>query len=390
MDTAQAIASTNSSDSPRARLATRLAFLLCGFCVASWAPLIPYAKQRMGIDDGGMGVLLLCLGAGSVASMLRTGPLCARYGCRHVLLASALALLLLLPPLALVSSPWLMGAVLLGFGGALGSLDVAMNVHAVEVERDAGAPLMSGFHAMFSVGGFLGSALVTSLLSAGVTPFVCTLLCVALMAAMLAVAQPRLIETPRVAAGHSLAWPRRGAILLLSALAAACFLVEGAMLDWSALLLTTQSLAAPAQAGLGYAFFSVAMTAGRFGGDAITARLGDLATMRWGGALSVIGFLVLLCAGRLEGALLGFVLIGLGASNIVPVLFRRAGTLPGMPAAIAIAALTTTGYGGQLLGPAAVGFVSQLTSLPAAFWLLAALMALVPVFAGKVAGPVRR
>ena len=390
MDTAQAIASPNSSDSPRARLATRLAFLLCGFCVASWAPLIPYAKQRMGIDDGGMGVLLLCLGAGSVASMLRTGPLCARYGCRHVLLASALALLLLLPPLALVSSPWLMGAVLLGFGGALGSLDVAMNVHAVEVERDAGAPLMSGFHAMFSVGGFLGSALVTSLLSAGVTPFVCTLLCAALMAAMLAVAQPRLIETPRVAAGHSLAWPRRGAILLLSALAAACFLVEGAMLDWSALLLTTQSLAAPAQAGLGYAFFSVAMTAGRFGGDAVTARLGDLATMRWGGALSVVGFLVLLSVGRLEGALLGFVLIGLGASNIVPVLFRRAGTLPGMPAAIAIAALTTTGYGGQLLGPAAVGFVSQLTSLPAAFWLLAALMALVPIFAGKVAGPARR
>ena len=390
MDTAQALAPPASSDSPRARLATRLAFLLCGFGLASWAPLIPYAKQRLGIDDGGMGLLLLCLGAGSVASMLRTGPLCARHGCRPVVLASALALLLLLPSLALVSSPWGMGAVLLGFGGALGSLDVAMNVHAVEVERDAGVPLMSGFHAMFSVGGFLGSALVTAMLSAGVTPFRCTLLCAALMAAMLALAQPRLIETPRVAAGHSLAWPRRGAILLLSALAAACFLVEGAMLDWSALLLTTQSLAAPAQAGLGYAFFSVAMTAGRFGGDAVTSRLGDRATMRWGGALSVAGFVVLLCAGRLEAALLGFVLIGLGASNVVPVLFRRAGTLPGLPAAIAIAALTTTGYGGQLMGPAAVGFMAKLTSLPAAFWLLAALMALVPAFAGRVAAPASR
>ena len=373
-------------DSPRARLATRLAFLICGFGVASWAPLIPYAKQRLGVDDGGMGVLLLCLGAGSVAAMLRTGPICARYGCRRVLVASALAFLLLLPALALVASPWLLGAVLLGFGGAVGSLDVAMNVHAVEVEREAGIPLMSGFHAMFSVGGFAGSALVTSMLSAGATPFACTVLCAVLMAATLAVTQPRLAETPRVAAGHSLAWPRSGAIVLLATLAATCFLVEGAMLDWSALLLTTLSLAAPAHAGLGYAFFSVAMTAGRFGGDAVTARLGDRATMRWGGVVSVAGFGVLLCAPSLAWALLGFVLIGLGASNVVPVLFRRAGALPGMPSAIAIAALTTVGYGGQLLGPAAVGFVSHLTSLPTAFWLLGALMVLVPAFAGRVAG----
>ncbi len=385
MDSLQAAAPA-PTDSPRARLATRLAFLTCGFGLASWAPLIPYAKQRLGIDDGGMGMLLLCLGAGSVAAMLRTGPLCARYGCRPVVVASALALLLLLPPLALVSSPWLLGAALLGFGGALGSLDVAMNVHAVEVEREAGTPLMSGFHAMFSVGGFLGSALVTSMLSAGATPFVCTLLCAALMAATLALTQPRLIETPRVAAGHSLAWPRRGAIVLLAALAAVCFLVEGAMLDWSALLLTTLSLAAPAQAGLGYAFFSIAMTAGRFGGDAVTARLGDRAAMRWGGAVSVAGFGVLLCAPGLAWALLGFALIGLGASNVVPVLFRRAGALPGVPAAIAIAALTTVGYGGGLLGPAAVGFVSHFTSLSTAFWLLGALMALVPLCAGRVAG----
>ena len=373
-----------SADSPAARLATRLAFLAAGFGAASWAPLVPFAKQRLGVDDGVIGLLLLCLGAGSVASMLRTGPLCARYGCRHVLLASALALLLLLPPLALVSSPWLMGAVLLGFGGALGSLDVAMNVHAVEVERDAGAPLMSGFHAMFSVGGFLGSALVTFMLSSSVSPFACTVLCAALIVVTMLVASPRLIETVRVASGHAVAWPR-GAIVLLAGLAAVCFLVEGAMLDWSALLLTTQSLAAPAHAGLGYAFFSVAMTAGRFGGDAITARIGDRATMLWGGIAAVGGFVVLLFAPRLELALAGFVLIGLGASNIVPVLFRRAGTLPGTPTAMALAALTTVGYAGQLLGPAAVGFVSHLASLPTAFWLLAALLLAVPAFAGKVA-----
>jgi len=165
-----------------------------------------------------------------------------------------------------------------------------------------------------------------------------------------------------------------------------CFLVEGAMLDWSALLLTTLSLAAPAQGGLGYAAFAVAMTAGRFGGDAITARIGDRATIQAGGALSVLGFVVLLFGARLELALAGFALIGLGASNIVPVLFRRCGSVPGTSAAMAVAALTTVGYAGQLMGPAAVGFVSHLASLPAAFWLLAALMAGVPLCAGRVAG----
>jgi len=375
-----------SADRPGARLATRIAFLVAGFGLAAWAPLIPFAKARLGADDGLMGLLLLCLGTGSVAAMLRTGPLCARYGCKPVVVGSGLVLALLLPPLAVASSPWTLGAVLLGFGGALGSLDVAMNVHAVEVERDADVPLMSGFHAMFSVGGFIGAALVTALLSSGVAPLACMLLCLAVMVIAMGMASPRLVEAGRVAAGHSLAWPRSGAVLLLAALAAVCFLVEGAMLDWSALLLTTLSLAAPAQGGLGYAFFAVAMTVGRFSGDAITARIGDRATMQAGGVLSVIGFAVLLFGGRLESALAGFALIGLGASNIVPVLFRRSGSVPGTSAAMAVAALTTLGYAGQLMGPAAVGFVSHASSLPAAFWVLAALMAVVPVCANKVVG----
>ena len=375
-----------SADRPGARLATRIAFLVAGFGLAAWAPLIPFAKARLGADDGLMGVLLLCLGAGSVGAMLRTGPLCARHGCKPVVVASGVILALLLPLLAVASSPWTLGAVLLGFGGALGTLDVAMNVHAVEVERDARVPLMSGFHAMFSVGGFAGAAFVTALLSAGVSPLACTVPCVAVMVLAMVVAAPRLVEAGRVAAGHSLAWPRSGTMLLLAGLAAVCFLVEGAMLDWSALLLTTLSLAAPAQGGLGYASFAVAMTVGRFGGDAITARIGDRATMQIGGALSVVGFVVLLFGDRLELALAGFALIGLGASNIVPVLFRRCGNVPGTSAAMAVAALTTVGYAGQLMGPAAVGFAAHLASLPAAFWLLAALMAVVPLCANKVVG----
>jgi len=176
-------------------------------------------------------------------------------------------------------------------------------------------------------------------------------------------------------------------VLLLAALAAVMFLVEGALLDWSALLLTDTGLASAARAGIGYVVFSVAMTAGRFAGDAVTARLGDAATVFCSGLMALAGFGVLLTAGRIEVALPGFVLLGLGAANVVPVLFRRAGTQRDMPAALAVSAITTVGYAGYLMGPAAMGFVASHAGLPAAFWALAALLCLVPIGARALVRP---
>lgn len=372
-----------SSDSPGTRLGTRLAFWVAGFGVACWAPLVPLAKMRLQVDDGTLGLLLLCLGIGSVGAMLKTGPLCARYGCRPVVLISGAGLIGVLPTLALVNTPMLLALALIAFGAALGTLDVAMNVHAVEVERDAGRPLMSGFHGLFSVGGFCGSSLMTFLLSLAISPLAGTLICAALMAVAMLLTRTRLLATTTSSDGPSLAIPH-GPVLLLAALAAVTFLVEGALLDWSALLLTDTGLTAAAHAGVGFALFSVAMTAGRFCGDAVTARFGDRAVMFRGGMLALAGFAALLLTRRVEVALAGFVLIGLGMSNAVPVLFRRAGSQRAMPAALAVSAITTVGYGGFLLGPAAVGFVSKQSGLPAAFWVLAGLMCLVPLCARRV------
>jgi MFS family permease len=260
-----------------------------------------------------------------------------------------------------------------------------MNVHAVEVERGAGRPLMSGFHGLFSVGGFCGSSLMTFLLSIAISPLVGTLICAALMAVAMLLTRTRLLATTTTASeGPSLALPR-GPVLLLAVLAAVTFLVEGALLDWSALLLTDTGLTQAAHAGMGFALFSVAMTAGRFCGDAVTARFGDHAVMFWGGVLALAGFAALLLTSHVEVAMAGFVLIGLGMSNAVPVLFRKAGSQRTMPAAIAVSAITTAGYGGFLLGPAAVGFVSRHAGLPAAFWILCGLIGLVPLCARRVA-----
>ena len=364
------------ADTARTRLATRLSFFAAGFAMACWAPIVPFAKAQVGVSDGELGLLLLCIGIGSLVAMPVTGWVSAQFGSKPMVLAGGLGLVALLPVLAVVHDPLLLAAGLLGFGASLGAIDVAMNVHAVEVEKAAARPLMSGFHAMFSLGGFAGAGGVTLLLSHGVAPLSGALCGSAIALAAILRAWPRLL---RVQGGRPPAFVApRGAVLLLAALAAVSFLVEGAILDWSALLLLGRDLVAPPQSGLGYALFSVAMTIGRLTGDRVVQVLGNRRTLLWGGVLTVAGFALLLVVPGLA-ALAGFVLIGLGTANIVPVLFSQAGRQAAMPASLAVAAVTTIGYAGVLAGPALVGFVAQLSSLPAAFWLLAGLMALVPL-----------
>jgi predicted MFS family arabinose efflux permease len=372
-----------NSNRPAARFATRLAFLVAGFGVACWAPLVPFAKDRVGASDGLLGMLLLCLGLGSVIAMVFTGALSARYGSKPVIAAGGIGLAAVLPLLTLVSTPLTLAIALLAFGACLGSLDVAMNVHAIEVERMEARPLMSGFHALFSVGGFFGSTLMTFLLSMQMGTLASTVPCAVLMFAAIVIAQPRLLDTAQQNDAPLFAIPR-GVVLLLAALTAITFLVEGALLDWSALLITGKGIVDAARGGMGYMLFSIAMTVGRLSGDAITARVGDRMVMFWGGVVATVGFVVLLIATIPVAAMSGFLLIGLGASNVVPVLFRKAGAQRVMPSALAVAAITTTGYAGNLLGPAGVGFVANHVGLPGAFWILAALLFLVPCCARLV------
>jgi predicted MFS family arabinose efflux permease len=374
-----------SHDRPATRLATRLAFLVAGFGIACWAPLVPFAKQRLAVDDATLGLLLFCIGIGSVVAMQFTGALSARYGAKPAIVAGGLGLTVILPFLSVVTTSPVLAVVLLGFGASLGSLDVAMNIHAVEVERAGDRPLMSGFHALFSIGGFAGSALMTLLLSSHVPPLASTLCCAAIMLVMVLIAWPRLLTGAQGEKGPLLAMPR-GIVLLIAGLAAAAFLAEGALLEWSALLITSTGLTSAAKGGVGYMLFAIAMTVGRLTGDAVTARIGDRATLFWSGILAVAGFVVLLTAPVAALAMAGFLLIGLGASNIVPVLFRKAGSQTVMSPALAISAMTTAGYAGILAGPAAMGFVSKAVGLHNAFWMLAAMLCLVPLTAHFAAG----
>ncbi len=372
-----------SADQPGARFATRLLFLVAGFGYSCWAPLVPFAKSQLGIDDHILGVLFLCIGCGSIVAMVLTGIATTRFGSKPILMVSGFGFALSLSLLPISDTVLTLGMALAFFGATLGSLDVAMNMQAAEVEQAARKPLMSGFHAHFSIGGFAGAAFMTFLLSQGVGTSPGTLICTALMLVAMVFATLRLVNGKGSKEGPLFVLPR-GIVLLIAILASITFLAEGALLDWSALLITEGGLVPVAQGGLGYMFFSIAMTAGRFGGDAISLRFGDRNTLIWGGVVALAGFAVLLTAVNAVIAMAGFVLIGIGCSNIVPVFFRRASTQTLMPPGLAIAAISTTAYGGILLGPAAIGFVAKATGLHIAFWMVAALLALVPCCAGLV------
>lgn len=181
-------------DLQRARLATRLSFLAAGFGLAGWAPLVPFAKARLGVDEGVLGLLLLCLGVGSVLAMALTGMMSARFGSRPIIVLSGLLMAAAMPFLAIAPTPLTLGMALFVFGAGLGSLDVAMNIHAVEVEKASDRPLMSGFHALFSIGGFAGAASVTALLSVGVAPLVCAIIAAVVVAGAIFAAWPRLVR----------------------------------------------------------------------------------------------------------------------------------------------------------------------------------------------------
>lgn len=365
--------------------ATRLVFFAAGLGMAAWAPLVPYAKARLALDEATLGILLLCLGAGSLCTMPFTGMLAARYGCRRVILCAGTVLIAVLPGLALAASPLQLGLVLLLFGASMGTMDVAMNIQAVIIEKANGGAMMSGFHGMFSVGGFAGAACMALLLWLGLSPGWSCAAMMLLLALLLAAAQAHLLST---VSGSQEKTPLfvmpHGAVIFIGLLCFITFLAEGAILDWSAVFLTTTRVLDPAQGGLGYAAFAIAMTVGRFTGDKVVARFGGKRVLLFGGLFAGAGFFLTVVATNAPLALAGFVLVGLGAANIVPVLFTAAGKQTAMPASLAVAAITTIGYAGILAGPAVIGFVAQATSLNIAFGMLGGALLLVAASARRV------
>jgi len=355
------------------QFSTRVVFFIAGFGLAAWAPLVPYAKARIGLDEGTLGLLLLCLGLGSIIAMPLAGALAARFGCRRVLIVSTLLVCLCLPLLATVSSLALFIATLFVFGASLGALDCTINIQAIIVERASGKTMMSGFHGLFSLGGIAGAAGVSGVLALGASPLIAMAVVVACVLIALIKARSHLLTYGSESDGPAFAMPH-GVVLFIGLLCFTVFLTEGAMLDWSAVFLSSLRGVETAYAGLGYAVFALTMTLGRLSGDVIVQRVGANRVIILGGLCASAGLSLATLVPAWEAALLGYALVGAGCSNIVPVCYSAVGRQRTMTENVAVPAITTLGYGGILVGPAAIGFVAHLSSLELAFMIIAIML----------------
>ncbi|WP_299725405.1 MFS transporter [Devosia sp.] len=346
--------------------------------LGAWAPLVPLAKARLGLGDGALGLVLLSMGVGSIVAMPMTAFLTSRFGCRQVISISAAGLCLILPLLASVGSVWVIAATLMVFGIVMGCTSVAMNLQAVLVERKEGRALMSGFHAMFSLGGIAGSGAMALLLAGGITPLLAASILSLGMATLLVLARPGLLPYSNDSSAKPTAFIiPRGVVLAIGCLSLLAMLAEGAVLDWGALFMIEVHNAEVGLSGFAYTAFAITMTLGRLLGGRFRTAFGDLVMLVLSASIAVAGFLVSLLLPSAVVALLGFMLVGAGISNIAPILFTLTGRTKRMPANLAVASVLTVGYVGIIAGPAAIGLIAHATSLQMAFCLLCGAMVII-------------
>jgi MFS family permease len=353
------------------RVAIGLFFFGDGLLLGSWAARIPAVQAQAGLSNAGLGLALFASSLGALSAMPLAGWLSERAGSRRVTIA---ALVVASGSLVLASLATDLAGVtlaLFGFGAGFGSINVSANAQGIALERAYDRPILSSFHAAFSVGGLAGAGTGALAAGAGLAPRVhFAALAVAVILAGL-VAKGRLLPPDADGAGRErrLVRPPR-ALLILGAAAFCTLLAEGSAADWSAAYLSQSVGVSAAVAALGYTAFSLAMATSRTLGDRLNRRFGPVALARAGGGLAATGVAAGLAVGSAPVALAGFTAMGAGLGVVVPILFRAAGSTPGVSASIGVATVSTIGWLGFLAGPPAIGFAAGAVGLRTALGLV--------------------
>ncbi len=346
-----------------ARLSVLLIFFVHGLVFSTWVSRIPAVQSNLGLSSGRLGFALLGVAAGSIVSMPVAGWLVSRFGSRLVTAMSSLWFALALAPPAFATSAFTLALALALLGLAAGAMDVSMNAQGVVVERLAQRPMMSGFHAAFSVGGMVGSGFGGLVAKLGVDVREHFVWAAALYVLLVAVAVRGLVPAAADTSHGRHGLRLTAAIAGLGALSFCFFLSEGAIADWSALYLSKSLGAGPALAAAGYALFSMAMALGRIAGDSLRSRFGAVFLVRLGSLSAAAGLAAALLFARTPLALAGFTMVGFGCSIIVPITFAAAGNLPGVSSGGALATVVAAGYFGLFAGPPLIGMAAEAISL---------------------------
>ena len=357
----------------KARWAVVAMFFINGALFANWVSRIPQIQDKLNLSEGELGLVLLGVAVGVLTALSLVGGMIARFGSRRVTVLGALALCVLLPLLAVMPGAAALWINLFLFGYAMSTMDVAMNAQAVDVERLFSKPLMSSFHAAFSVGGFVGAAMGSTMAGQGIAPEQHFLIASGIFMLVLLLTGPSLLPAPprKETSQREPVFQLPPRFLWPLGIVAFCAAIgEGAMADWSAVYLSNIVGTDAGTAAFGFAAFSLTMTAGRLLGDRLAARFSPVLVVRVGGVLAAVGLLLAILLPQVIPALIGFAAVGAGISIAIPLAFSAAGNMPNLPEGTGIAGVATIGYAGFLAGPPVIGLIAELSSLRVALLLI--------------------
>lgn len=351
-------------------------FLLHGLITSTWVSRIPAIQGSLRLSNALLGLSLLGTAIGSILAVPVTGWLIARFGSRRITTWSTVGFCLALVGPGLADSAATLFAALTFYGAMAGANDVSINSQAVAVEAALGAPTMSRFHAMFSIGGMIGASLGGIVAAHEVAPRFHLAIASVIFLVAGAATGPMLLEAHDNAGERTrgFSMTRIPAVLIaLTAIGFCMFLSEGAMADWTAVYLKQVLNAGSGISAAGYAVFSAGMAIFRLLGDAVTKRFGPVRTVRGGALVAAAGLTWALAAHSPSWALPGFALTGAGFSVIVPLVFGAGGRLNSVPKGAGVAAVSGSGYIGFLFGPPLIGVIASWSSLRDALFLIVAL-----------------
>jgi MFS family permease len=378
---------TKPASALRPRLAVTALFLANGSGIGMWAATIAPIKLLYGLSDFQLSMVLLAFAIGAILTMTMTGHVAARFGSARVALLSSLAFVLVVPIPAFMPNLVTLSLAILAFGACNGAMDVAMNGHGAIVEKLNGKPIMSSFHAAFSLGCLVGAGAGSVILAAGFGPMA-TMSCAGIWGALLVIGfagSLRVPETGPREAPVGFALPSR-AVLLVGGLAFLTMFAEGAIADWAGVYLVQDIGTTEAVQAWGYGSFAITMMIGRFVGDRIVHALGTAKVVTFGAAIGMVGLAIPLAFPSVETAILGYALAGIGIANIIPVMFSAGGRAVPEHPAIGVAMAATCGYAGFLLSPPLIGLFAETLGLRVALVSLAVALMIVALAAPRVLG----
>ncbi len=371
-------------------MANRTAFMVIGCLEAAWAPLVPYVKSSFSLDEETLGLLMLCSGLGSILSLPVSGWLCMKFGAKRVVYFSGFLMAFALLTISLMVNVWLTAAMLMIFGGCTISIDVAANINGVAIEHHTGKHLMSGFHGGYSLGTLIGAGLMSVLFTLGIVPGWAVAISMVLTVGAMVAGCRGLLEKDDLKSANTPAESKSSEkngfrvppmVVVIGLLCFIMYASEGAVMGLSAIFVSEERGVDISSAGFFYTAFAIMMTAMRFLGDRIVDRLGQRRVVVLG-ALSVsLGFMLIVLVHNIVITAIGFGLVGMGASNIVPQLISYASGIKGLAVQNIISIVNALGYSGILLGPVLIGFVAKHYGLHTSFAGIAVFVLVVAVVA---------